>query len=258
MRTDNNDIAIGATQQGQIGRRAALIGAAGAGVAGAGVLLSPGASAQTAPKRPAVSPASPRTLASGMSGADVKAMQTRLLALRFWHPGADGVFGYGTKQAVWAFQKAYGLPRTGQWGPADQAKSLTAKRLTVRYKNVYRIEVDKTRQLMLVGWGYDLATWILNTSTGADKPFYAWGKWWNGKTPSGTWKIYRTQTTGWVTGALGEMYKPYYVVGGIAIHGSADIPAYNASHGCCRVLPAAQDMMIRSKILYPGRVVSIY
>jgi lipoprotein-anchoring transpeptidase ErfK/SrfK len=31
------------------------------------------------------------------------------------------------------------------------------------------------------------------------------------------------------------MYNPLYIVGGIAIHGSLDVPAYPASHGCIRI-----------------------
>lgn len=246
-----------ATDRTGLSRRTALIGAVGAGAAGAGLLLSPSARAATVPAL-AHTAATPRTLRNGMSGADVKAMQSKLYSLRFWMPGVDGVFGYGTLQAVWAFQKAHGLARTGTWGAAERAAVAKAKVTRGRYSNTYRIEVDKARQLLLVNWGPHNALWVFNTSTGANKRFFAWGRWYSGSTPSGTWKIYRRQTSGWVTGALGKMYKPYYVVGGIAIHGSADIPAYNASHGCCRVLPAAQDFMIRSNILYPGRIVSIY
>lgn len=248
------------TAAGALTRRTAIIGAAGVGALGTGLLLTPSAQAQTTQQAaPAlVRAAAGRTLKRGMSGGDVKGMQAKLYSLHYWLPGVDGVFGYGTLQAVWAFQKAQGLARTGVWGPAEQAAVGKAKTPAVRHKGSYRIEVDKSRQLLLVGWGGSTARWVFNTSTGANKRFYAWGRWYSGSTPTGTWKIYRRNTSGWVTGALGSMYKPYYVVGGIAIHGSADIPAYNASHGCCRLLPAAQDFLIRSNILYPSRIVSIY
>lgn len=243
---------------GTLTRRTAIIAAAGAGALGAGLLLTPSAQAQTRQSAPAlVRAGATRTLKRGMSGPDVKAMQAKLYGLHYWMPGVDGVFGYGTLQAVWAFQKSHGMARTGTWGPAETAAVLKAKTPGVRYKGTYRIEVDKARQLLLVNWGGS-ARWVFNTSTGANKRFFAWGRWYSGSTPTGTWKIYRRNTSGWVTGALGSMYKPYYVVGGIAIHGSADIPPYNASHGCCRLLPAAQDFLIRSSFLYPSRIVSIY
>ena len=251
-----------ASSSNALTRRTAIIGAAGAGALGTGLLLSPSAQAQAQTSTQAapalVRASAARTIKRGMSGADVKTMQAKLWNLHYWLPGVDGDFGYGTLQAVWAFQKAQGLARTGTWGPAEQAAVLKARTPAVRHKGSYRIEVDKARQLLLVNWGASSARWVFNTSTGANKRFFAWGRWYSGSTPTGTWKIYRRNTSGWVTGALGSMYKPYYVVGGIAIHGSADIPAYNASHGCCRLLPAAQDFLIRSNFLYPGRIVSIY
>lgn len=260
MTTTISGPAGSAADLGALSRRTAIIGAAGVGAIGTSLLLSSTAQAEST-KRTAptlVRATTVRTLKNGMSGADVKDMQAKLYGLHYWMPGVDGVFGYGTLQAVWAFQKAQGLARTGTWGPAEAAAVLKAKTPTVRYRGSYRIEVDKARQLLLVNWGASSARWVVNTSTGANKRFFAWGAWYSGSTPTGTWKIYRRNTSGWVTGALGSMYKPYYVVGGIAIHGSADIPAYNASHGCCRVLPAVQDYMIRTNILYPGRIVSIY
>lgn len=259
MTSDTFPTAQSATEGGALTRRTAMIGAAGAGALGAGLLLSPSAHAESAKHTgpTLVRAAAPRTLKNGMSGADVKTMQSKLWSLHYWMPGVDGVFGYGTQQAVWAFQKVQGLPRTGTWGPVEEAAVAKAKVPLARYRNTHRIEVDKARQLLMVNWGSASAKWVFNTSTGANKRFYAWGRWYSGSTPSGTWRIYRRTTTGWVTGALGSMYKPYYVVGGIAIHGSADIPAYNASHGCCRLLPSAQDFLISSDFLYPGRIVAI-
>src|SRR5207302_657 len=52
------------------------------------------------------------------SGDRVRQIQQRLLDLGYWLPGADGQFGQTTQQAVYAFQKANGLPVTGQ---VDQA-----------------------------------------------------------------------------------------------------------------------------------------
>ena len=41
------------------------------------------------------------------------------------------------------------------------------------------------------------------------------------------------------------MYNPLYIVGGIAIHGSLDVPAYPASHGCIRVPMFASQRLPR-------------
>jgi hypothetical protein len=34
---------------------------------------------------------------------------------------------------------------------------------------------------------------------------------------------------------LGVLYRPWYFTGGYAVHGSSDVPAHPASHGCVRV-----------------------
>ena len=49
----------------------------------------------------------------GASGPGVTDLQLRLEAQGYWTGGANGVFGPLTQQAVWAFQKVNGLPRSG-------------------------------------------------------------------------------------------------------------------------------------------------
>lgn len=53
-----------------------------------------------------------------MRGDDVQALQTRLNALGFDAGRADGIFGPDTDRAVRAFQKEYGVPEDGMFGPA--------------------------------------------------------------------------------------------------------------------------------------------
>ena len=43
------------------------------------------------------------------------------------------------------------------------------------------------------------------------------------------------------SGDLGEIYRPKYFTGGIAVHGSNHVPDYPASHGCVRVSVSAMD-----------------
>ena len=56
------------------------------------------------------------TLRQGYSGARVKTLQQRLIALGYLSGSADGKFGKMTKQAVVAFQKAAGLSADGLAG----------------------------------------------------------------------------------------------------------------------------------------------
>ena len=75
-----------------------------------------GESAQ--PQTPAV-----RTLRRGMTGEDVRALQSRLLEMGFGvgKAGADGVFGRGTQAAVRRLQKRYALAADGVVGPATRS-----------------------------------------------------------------------------------------------------------------------------------------
>jgi lipoprotein-anchoring transpeptidase ErfK/SrfK len=42
---------------------------------------------------------------------------------------------------------------------------------------------------------------------------------------------------------LGDMWRPKYFNGGIAVHGSPSVPPYPASHGCVRVSNAAMNWL---------------
>ena len=54
-----------------------------------------------------------RTLKNGDRSAAVRAVQSRLKALGFYHGWPDGIFGAGTQQAVDAARAAYGLTPNG-------------------------------------------------------------------------------------------------------------------------------------------------
>ena len=64
----------------------------------------------------------------GASGPGVTDLQLRLEAQGYWTGGANGVFGPLTQQAVWAFQKVNGLPRTGVVDDATRIAFRTAQR----------------------------------------------------------------------------------------------------------------------------------
>jgi lipoprotein-anchoring transpeptidase ErfK/SrfK len=52
------------------------------------------------------------------------------------------------------------------------------------------------------------------------------------------------------------MHNPMYIVGGIAIHGSQDVPAYPASHGCIRIPIFASNVL--PKMVPKGTPVYVY
>ena len=99
------------------------------------------------------------------------------------------------------------------------------------------VEVDLERQVV---FAYNVeragSLLILNASSG--------GNYWYtdpeskreelAYTPTGEFAIYR-RVDGLEKAPLGELYRPLYFTGGWALHGSTDVPAYPASHGCVRL-----------------------
>jgi peptidoglycan hydrolase-like protein with peptidoglycan-binding domain len=184
-------------------------------------------------------PARPPKLKVGSKGAAVVALQQRLTELGYWNGTADGKFGGTTQQAVYALQKAAGLGRDGSVGPKTRKALDAGVRPTARSKagSGYLVEINLKKQLlMFVRNGEVVAT--LNTSTGSNMHYVYQGDTYLADTPSGHFKVGR-QIDGVRHGPLGDLYRPKYFNGGIAVHGAPSIPPYPASHGCARVSNAA-------------------
>lgn len=204
--------------------------------------------------------------ASGQrSGLSTQVSQQKLLELGFWLAIPNGKFDDTTTQAVMAFQKYFQLRPTGSINVATayllEHMSIPA---TARTTEGTLAEVDKSRQLLfLVKDG--TTTYVMNTSTGDDRAYEepdanTPGAMIKGTavTPIGSFKIDRERPDGWWIGDLGEIYRPKYFVGGVAIHGSMSVPAYPASHGCVRVTTKAMDFIWDSNILPRGTEVLVY
>lgn len=204
---------------------------------------------------PQPSPARP-LLRAGMRGSDVHQLQQRLTELGYWLGGADGSFGDLTRQAVLAVQKAAGLARDGTVGP-DTAQALAAgTRAQPRSTVGSVIEIDKTRQLLLVVRDGSVR-WVFNTSTGSgaayrDRGGTAWAV-----TPNGKFVVYR-EVDGQDVSPLGVLWRPKYFTRGIAIHAYDDVPPYPASHGCVRVSDPAIDFFWATGIASIGTAVWVY
>ncbi|MDQ2826428.1 MAG: L,D-transpeptidase family protein [Actinomycetota bacterium] len=175
--------------------------------------------------------ASAASAAPAVSSSALQAEQ-RLAALHYDVGPVDGVVDARSSNAVIAFQKVNGLPRTGQLtdAVATQILATTASPAPlVPGGGASRVEVDLARQVLFLYEGNALSA-ILPVSTGkASTP-----------TPRGSFHFYRYDP-GWTTSRLGQLYNAVYFVGGYAIHGSNSVPAYPASHGCIRIpMSAAQ------------------
>ena len=156
-------------------------------------------------------------LAAGARGPSVVALERRLTQLHYALRGVDGVYGQDTYEAVLAFQKVNGLPRTGRvedwlWRRLARAGIPRAQR------GGDYIEIDKTRQVLFVVEDGRVAK-VVHVSTGA-----------TGNTPLGRWRVYR-KVPGWDW----VLWYPLYFKGGFAIHGYPSVPVYPASHGCVRI-----------------------
>lgn len=204
------------------------------------------------------------TSASGSVGSHVALVQQRLLDLGFWNGGADGSFGWSTQQAVMAYQFWNGLAPSGRVDAATASKlSYPNCRPTPGTNSGDLFEVDQGRQLGFFIRGGKLL-WVLHLSSGGGY-FYETDNKINGAkisgtaiTTNGTFHIYRVVDQPVYQGTLGTLYRPRFVVGGIAVHGAPNVPNYPASHGCIRVSNPAMDMIWDQNLLPMGSTVWIH
>ena len=175
----------------------------------------------------------------GSHGPGVLALKRQLAELGYALPSIDSGYRYGTYEAVLAFQKVHGLPRTGRvdrrfWQVLSQASTPRPRVARGDY-----IEVSKHRQTL-----YEVrdgkVVRVVHVSTGA-----------TGNTPVGTWRVYR-EVFGWDW----VLYHPMYFLRGFAIHGYPSVPAWPASHGCVRI-PLWLANGLRERWGY-GSVIRVY
>lgn len=184
------------------------------------------------------------------SGPDTVVAQERLLELGFWLSEASGDYGTTTTQAVMAFQKYHGLAVDGLLGPQTaEVLNTVVERPTGRSTGGTLIEVDKSLQLVFIVRD-GVTEWVLNASTGSEIPYREPDQNTPGAyiasdsvTRPGVFAIDPERPDGWWAGDLGEIYRPKYFDGGIALHGAYNIPPYPASHGCVRLSTAAMDWL---------------
>lgn len=195
-------------------------------------------------------------LRAGDRGPAVVRLQQKLSGIGFWLGGHDGSYGYTTEQAVYAFQKYAGLPRTGQADLRTQAALAGAGRPVPRTTSGDAMEVDKARQL-LFSVRDGRTQWVFNTSTGSGKAYTYEGQRYISRTPEGRYRVER-EINGVRVSHLGQLYRPKYFVGGYAVHGSPSVPPYPASHGCVRLSNPAMDFVWAAGLMPIGMPVWVY
>lgn len=200
----------------------------------------------------------------GNAGDDVKKVQARLTALGFAPGPIDGVFGSGTQQAVWAFEKlVLKTPRTDAKGRVtNEMWQLMQDNITIPARrktgpSTTHMEIYVPEQVAIV-FKDDAPELIAHISTGEQNPDGTPKKWCeqvtydtdkNGeplaepvtkqecaeaKTPGGVFRFTR-RYEGKRLSPLGGMMNPVYFNYGIAVHGADNVPLQPASHGCVRL-----------------------
>src|SRR4051812_2794370 len=195
-------------------------------------------------------------LQPGDSGSQVRALQDKLQSLGFWVGSADGEYGLTTTQAVMAVQKAASLKRDGVMGSQTRKALEGGVSVSPKSSRGHWIEIDKSRQLAMIVDNGDVQT-ILNTSTGSGERYTSEGHTSVANTPSGKFGVYR-QVDALDKGPLGDLWRPKYFNGGIALHGSDDVPGFPASHGCARVSNPAIDWIWATNKAPMGTHVWVY
>jgi lipoprotein-anchoring transpeptidase ErfK/SrfK len=155
-----------------------------------------------------------------------------------------------------AFEKVEGLPVDGTAEPTMLERLEHASRPLPAATTGDGVEIDVTRQVLFVVRGGTTA-WIFNVSTGTEAPYVYEGTTRIAHTPRGRYTMSR-QIDAWRVSYLGRLYRPKYVVGGIAIHGSSLVPGFPASHGCIRVSLAAMDKIWAEGLIPLGSSVLIH
>lgn len=189
-----------------------------------------------------------------LTRAQTREAEQLLSHMGYWTGVVDGRFDPTSRSALIAFQKWERRPVTGELTLDELEAIRVGASPKVRETGYAHVEVDVDRQVLLVVNGEGVVT-ALPVSTGNDKPFDDEGQKSIAYTPRGRFLVYE-KVAGWEKGMLGSMYYSNYITGGVAIHGSPNVPSQPASHGCIRVpMFAAREL---SKLLPVGTIVLVY
>jgi lipoprotein-anchoring transpeptidase ErfK/SrfK len=176
----------------------------------------------------------------------------QLYELHFWVGKTYSPKEDANRQAIIAFQKLYGLLRTGLLMDSTVSEimhtssSPTMNPIPNDSIHAYHLEIDLDDQVLLVVDSTDRVVHILPVSTGTGQRFHYPGKGNEyARTPRGKFKIYH-KVTGWKKSPLGIMFDPMYITGGFAVHGEPSVPTIPGSHGCIRLPMFAADELFRT------------
>jgi peptidoglycan hydrolase-like protein with peptidoglycan-binding domain len=186
-------------------------------------------------------PEKPDHIEFGEASDRVGKLQQRLKDLGYFVTSVDDAYGAETQQAVFALQKAGGLYRDGVVGDATQKAADDGVVPQAQTSSGKVLEIDIDRQLVLAVENGKVVK-VINASSGNGETYEAKGTTYTAYTPRGSFAVFR-EVNGMHSSTLelGDMWRPKFFTGGIAVHGSSSVPAFPASHGCVRVSNSAMD-----------------
>lgn len=192
-----------------------------------------------------------------LTKGEIKQAEQWLKDLGYWTGPVDGVWDGSTRHALVAFQKLQGARATGRLTRAEyNALSVATPHTPREVSGGLHIEVDIGRQVLFLVDADGKVGNIVPISSGTGKRFKEPGyPEALAVTPCARLEVYQ-KVAGWRKSPLGEMHNPLYIVGGIAIHGSMDVPPYPASHGCIRVPMYVSQIL--PKMVPVGTPVHVY
>lgn len=168
--------------------------------------------------------------------------EERLHELGYFTGSVDGVWDRASRGALRAFQQVERRALT---------ESLTASELEALEEASPpqpidpagpHVEIDLERQVLFLVSAGGRVSHAVPVSTGNGRWFRAPGYTARAVTPVGRLAAFK-KLHGWHESPFGKMYSPIFIVGGVAIHGHASVPARPASHGCIRVPLYAMDAL---------------
>lgn len=221
------------------------------------VVLPGSAGWSTSASQPLTLRVTDRDLTTGVTGADVLALQHQLASLQYNVGRFDGSFGRDLRHAVITFQKVERLAPTGVWSTQERTRAVHPTSWKLRYPHGagFAVEVDVTRQV-LVASKNGIVVKIVDVSTGGGYRYTSEGVTSVAATPRGQYRVQR-KINGVHFSPLGYLYRPSFFTGGYAIHGEGyDVPSTPVSHGCVRVTNSNADYLF--PLLSLGTPVVVY
>lgn len=166
--------------------------------------------------------------------ANIVEAEQLLSDLGYWTGPVDGVLDGASRHALMAFQKIEGRKLTGALTIAELEALRVASPPEARDKTYAHVEVDLSRQILMIVDETGKVSRVLPVCTGNEKMYVDQGRRQRAHTPRGRFTVTR-KINGLRISTLGSLYYPCYIVNGIAIHGSPSVAPHPASHGCIRI-----------------------